>query len=67
MFSLNQGLSMVLSRSQISEDDNEEMDADDVILQAFPGYHWLLHQLPLLPMFASVKKQVCLAAREVII
>ena len=57
-----QGLSMVLSKSQLSPSE-ESMDFD--IADTNRQYRWLLTDLPALPTFSHVRRKTCNALRQV--
>ena len=62
-----QGLSMVLSRSHVDDDfEDESMETEkNEYTELMMSHVWLLEHLPKIAHFESVREQVCAALRTV--
>ena len=60
---------MVVAKSHIQVDDEDEETAMEIETHQastlLPGYKWLFEQLPALPQFKTVYREVCAILREV--
>ena len=67
-FRMLQGLSMVLSKSHLDSDDEDEepMEVEESLaVKVLPQHRWLLEQLPALSQFSTAKKEACAILRQV--